>query len=329
MEVKPTYFPSVPRMFEKIYTLANANAEDPELLKKAVEIGLEVRQRQERGEPVPPDMQQAFDQAEEKLFVNVRNLFGGRIRQCVTGAAPIAGEILEFFYACGIPVMEGYGMTETSTVATVNTPEEHRFGSVGKPLPGVEVKIGDDGEVLIKGPNIFQGYYKNDEATAETLEAELAAHGRPGAARRRRLPLHHRPQEGHHHHRGRQEHHAGEPGERAQAEPLDLAGRGGRRPAAVPDRAGHARPRGGARVRRRARPRGRDAARVRGDARRGPEGRRRGQLARRAGRADQEVRDPRPRPVAGDRRADADAQGQAQRGQREVRRPRRPGVRRR
>jgi long-chain acyl-CoA synthetase len=172
MEVKPTYFPSVPRMFEKIYTLANANADDPEALKKAIQIGLEVRQRQETGESVPPDMQQAFDQAEEKLFVNVRNLFGGRIRQCVTGAAPIAREILEFFYACGVPVMEGYGMTETSTVATVNTPEEHRFGSVGKPLPGVEVKIADDGEVLIKGPNIFQEYYKNPDATAEAKEAE-------------------------------------------------------------------------------------------------------------------------------------------------------------
>ncbi len=170
MEVRPTYFPSVPRMFEKIYTLANANAEDPEQLKKAIEIGLEVRQRQERGDTVPPDMQQAFDQADEKLFQNVRNLFGGRIRQAVTGAAPIAQEILEFFYACGVPVMEGYGMTETSTVATVNTPEEHRFGSVGKPLPGVEVKIADDGEVLIKGPNIFQGYYKNEEATDEALE---------------------------------------------------------------------------------------------------------------------------------------------------------------
>jgi long-chain acyl-CoA synthetase len=172
MEVKPTYFPSVPRIFEKIYTLANANAEDPEQLKKAIQVGREVRERRQRGEQVPPEMQAAFDAAEEKLFVNVRNLFGGRIRQAVTGAAPIAHEILEFFYACGIPVMEGYGMTETSTVATVNTPEEHRFGSVGKALPGVEVKIAEDGEVLIKGPNIFQGYYKNEEATREALEGE-------------------------------------------------------------------------------------------------------------------------------------------------------------
>jgi long-chain acyl-CoA synthetase len=92
------------------------------------------------------------------------------MRHCVTGAAPIAQEILEFFYACGVPVMEGYGMTETSTVATVNTVEDFRFGSVGKPLPGVELKIADDGEVLVKGANIFQGYYKNEDATNEALD---------------------------------------------------------------------------------------------------------------------------------------------------------------
>src|SRR3954454_9453384 len=126
----------------------------------------------ERGEQVPPELQEAFDKADEALFQNVRNLFGGRVEQCVTGAAPIAPEILEFFYACGVPVMEGYGMTETSTSATVNRPHagEFRFGSVGKPQKNVEVKIADDGEVLIKGPNIFQGYYKNEKATKETLE---------------------------------------------------------------------------------------------------------------------------------------------------------------
>jgi long-chain acyl-CoA synthetase len=170
MEVKPTYFPSVPRIFEKIYTLATANAEDPEQLKQAVQLGLKVRLMQQKGEEVPAELQQAFDQADEKLYQNVRNLFGGRIQQAVTGAAPIAQEILEFFYACGVPVMEGYGMTETSTVATCNVPDDFRFGSVGKPLPGVELKIGEDGEILLKGPNIFQGYYKNEEATSETLE---------------------------------------------------------------------------------------------------------------------------------------------------------------
>src|SRR3954447_3044967 len=172
MELKPTYFPSVPRIFEKIYTMANTAAPDPELLRKAVEVGFKVRQMQERGEEVPAELQAHFDRAESELFQNVRNLFGGRIRQCVTGAAPIAKEILEFFYACGVPIFEGYGMTETSTVATVNSLEAFRFGSVGKPLQGVEVKIADDGEILLRGPNMMHGYYKNDEATKETLEAD-------------------------------------------------------------------------------------------------------------------------------------------------------------
>jgi long-chain acyl-CoA synthetase len=169
MEVKPTYFPSVPRIFEKIYTLARASTEDVAALDKAVELGTKVRMMRERGEDVPKELADAFEQADEKLFVNVRNLFGGRIRQCVTGAAPIAKEILEFFYACGVPIMEGYGMTETATAATGNTIESFRFGSVGKPFAGVEVKIADDGEVLLRGPNIFKEYYKNAEATSTTL----------------------------------------------------------------------------------------------------------------------------------------------------------------
>jgi long-chain acyl-CoA synthetase len=169
MEVKPTYFPSVPRIFEKIYTLARSSTEDLDALDKAVELGTKVRMLRERGEEVPADLDEAFQQADEKLFVNVRNLFGGRIRQCVTGAAPIAKEILEFFYACGVPIMEGYGMTETATAATGNTLEAFRFGSVGKPFAGVEVKIADDGEVLLRGPNIFKEYYKNADATSDTL----------------------------------------------------------------------------------------------------------------------------------------------------------------
>jgi long-chain acyl-CoA synthetase len=169
MEVKPTYFPSVPRMFEKIYSLAISNAPDKAQLDQAVKLGMKVRQMQQRGETVPPELQAAFDKADEVLFQNVRNLFGGRIKQAVTGAAPIAQEILEFFYACGVLVLEGWGMTETSTAATCNLPDDFRFGSVGKPFPGVQVKIADDGEILVKGPNIFRGYYKNEDATKETI----------------------------------------------------------------------------------------------------------------------------------------------------------------
>jgi long-chain acyl-CoA synthetase len=171
-QVNPSFFPSVPRMFEKIYTLATSNIPDQEGMRKAVEVGMKVRTMRDAGEEVPEELQAAFDKAEESLFKNVRGLFGTNIRECVTGAAPIAQEILEFFYACGVPVMEGYGMTETSTSATVNRPVPggFRFGSVGKAQQGVQVRIGDDGEVLIKGPNIFQGYYKNEDATKETLE---------------------------------------------------------------------------------------------------------------------------------------------------------------
>ncbi len=173
-QLSPTYFPSVPRMFEKIYTLATSSVEDQDQLRQAVALGVKARTMQLEGKEIPPELQAGFDQAEEKLFKNVRGLFGQHIRECVTGAAPIAPEILEFFFACGVPVMEGYGMTETSTSATVNRPEANgfRFGSVGKPMEGVEVRIADDGEVLIKGPNIFKGYYKNEDATAQALDGD-------------------------------------------------------------------------------------------------------------------------------------------------------------
>lgn len=166
-QVRPTVLPSVPRIFEKIYTLAvgSKSQEEQEKMLGAARLGVRVRELQERGEPVPAELQGPFDQAEEALYRNVRALFGGRVRSAVTGAAPIAKEILEFFYGCGVPVMEGYGMTETATGACVNTPSEHRFGSVGRPLPGVEARIADDGELLIRGGNVFQGYHRMEDAS--------------------------------------------------------------------------------------------------------------------------------------------------------------------
>jgi long-chain acyl-CoA synthetase len=168
MELKPTFFPSVPRIFEKIHTLATT-AGDPLELEQATRVGVAVRQARGRGEEVPAELQAAFERAEQGLYVNVRNLFGGRLRQAVTGAAPIASGILEFFYACGVSVMEGYGLTETASVASLNTLDAFRFGSVGRPLPGVQVQIADDGGILIKGPNIFKGYFRDTEATREAL----------------------------------------------------------------------------------------------------------------------------------------------------------------
>jgi len=163
-EVHPTNFPSVPRIFEKIYTLVTGNVE-PEKLKAAVALGIKVRELQLAGEPVPPELQEPFEQAEEELFSKVRGAFGGQLRQAVSGAAPIAKEILEFFFACGVPVFEGYGMTETATAATFQSLDGYKLGTVGRALPGVELRIADDGEVLIKGENVFAGYHKNADAS--------------------------------------------------------------------------------------------------------------------------------------------------------------------
>jgi long-chain acyl-CoA synthetase len=174
-ETSPTYLPSVPRIFEKLYTAAmklqeQAGEEDRARFRQAIELGIEVRRRRQHGETVSDDMQAAFDHADERLYGPVRALFGGEIRQAVTGAAPIAPEILEFFYACGVPVMEGWGMTETTAVGTVGTLDHFKFGTVGRPMPGVEAKIADvDGEILLRGPNIFREYWDNPEATTETL----------------------------------------------------------------------------------------------------------------------------------------------------------------
>jgi long-chain acyl-CoA synthetase len=175
MEVKPTYLPSVPRIFEKIYTLANAAIEakppeEREQAAQAIALGTKVRNLQARGEQVPDELMKPFEEADEQLFKNVRAIFGGNVRHAVTGAAPISKEILEFFWAAGVPVLEGYGMTETATAATVGTIEDHKFGTVGKPFPGVEIKIAQDGEVLIKGPNIFQGYHNNADASFGSVE---------------------------------------------------------------------------------------------------------------------------------------------------------------
>jgi long-chain acyl-CoA synthetase len=175
LEVKPTYLPSVPRVFEKIYTLAHGAIEaqppeEQERARKAIALGVKVRDMINRGEAVPEELKAPFEEADEQLFKNVRAIFGGNVRHATSGAAPIAKEILEFFWACGVPVLEGYGMTETATAATTSTVENHRFGTVGRALPGVELKIADDGEVLIKGPNIFHGYHNQASTSFGAVE---------------------------------------------------------------------------------------------------------------------------------------------------------------
>ncbi len=173
-EVKPHYFPSVPRIFEKIYTAATSKAEKSGGVQKlifdwAVGVGRRVRELERQGKSPWPPLRVQHEIADRLVLSHIRDLFGGRIIEAVTGAAPINPEILRFFDAAGVLVVEGWGMTETSTAATISTADEFKFGTIGKPFPGCEVKVADDGELLVRGPNVFKGYYKNEEATRETL----------------------------------------------------------------------------------------------------------------------------------------------------------------
>jgi long-chain acyl-CoA synthetase len=173
-ELQPTYFPSVPRIFEKIYTAATSGMEKEGGFKKAVfdwsiEIGKRMREV-ERSDRKPGFLlRRQYKFADERVLSKIRGLFGGKIRLAVSGAAPINPEILSFFDAAGVLVLEGWGMTETSTAATISSAEDFKVGTIGKPFPGCDVRIADDGEILVKGPNVFQGYYKNEEATREAI----------------------------------------------------------------------------------------------------------------------------------------------------------------
>jgi long-chain acyl-CoA synthetase len=172
--IRPTHLPSVPRIFEKIHTVATAKADaaggvKAKLFHWAVGVGREISRREDRGGRPGRVLKAQHALADKLVLHKIRDLFGGRLKLALTGAAPIDTAILEFFRAAGIWVLEGYGMTETCAVETLNTVEEHRFGTVGRPLPICDVRIADDGEVLMAGPNLFAGYYNDEAATKATL----------------------------------------------------------------------------------------------------------------------------------------------------------------
>jgi long-chain acyl-CoA synthetase len=173
-EVRPTHFPSVPRVFEKIHTAALAGMEEGPRAKRALvrwafATGRRTRELERAGRRPGVLLRAGERLADRLVLAKVRNLFGGELRLALTGAAPIAAEVLEFFDAAGIPVLEGYGMTESCAAATLNTEDARRFGTVGRPLPGTEVGVAPDGELLLAGPHVFAGYYRDADATRETL----------------------------------------------------------------------------------------------------------------------------------------------------------------
>ncbi|WP_143593097.1 AMP-dependent synthetase/ligase, partial [Streptomyces albireticuli] len=176
-EVRPTHLPSVPRLFEKVHAgvLSAAESRGPEARARfdaAIRTGLEVAELRARGAEPGGALLTAWREADENLFAPVRAAFGGRLRVAITGAAPIAPRAMEFLRACGIPVFEGYGMTESSGVITISHPGGLRPGTVGRPVDCCEVRIAEDGEVLARGPGIFAGYHGAPEATAGVLDPD-------------------------------------------------------------------------------------------------------------------------------------------------------------
>jgi len=175
LEIRPHIMVSVPRVFEKIYAKVMDTVLEGSALKKkiffwGVKVGKEFSQKKLDKKKISKWLELKRKIAHKIVFSKIISKTGGRVRFFVSGGAPLSKDIAEFFYGIGLVILEGYGLTETSPVIAVNTFEELRFGSVGKPIPGVEVKIADDGEILTRGPNLMKGYYKKEEETNEAIK---------------------------------------------------------------------------------------------------------------------------------------------------------------
>jgi long-chain acyl-CoA synthetase len=174
-EVKPTVMTGVPRLFERMYNKIRRNVENqPEKKQKifnwGISIGQEVADLKRAGENVSLALNVKHKLADKLVFSKLRNVTGGNLRFFISGGAALARELGIFFEAVGILILEGYGLTESSPVIAVNRENDYKFGSVGKPIPGVEVKIAKDGEILVSGPNVMIGYYMMKKETSEVIK---------------------------------------------------------------------------------------------------------------------------------------------------------------
>jgi long-subunit acyl-CoA synthetase (AMP-forming) len=178
-DARPTRWGAVPRVWEKLKAALEAGiAADPDEARRgavlgAIELGIRVVRTEQAGENVAADLLDAYGRAEEQVFAPMRAKLGlDRCTSYVTGAAPAPLEVFEFFAAIGIPICEVWGMSELTSVATINPPERIRYGTVGPALPGLEVRLAEDGEVLVRGPTVMTGYRNQPEKTAETIDAD-------------------------------------------------------------------------------------------------------------------------------------------------------------
>jgi long-chain acyl-CoA synthetase len=170
VEVRPTLLISVPRIYEKVYAKIQADvASAPPMKQKifnwAVNIGRQIAKMRSEQFPIPVTLLAKYQIADRLVFSKVRTKMGGRIRMTVSGGAPLAAELCEFFHACGVKILEGYGLTETTAAIAANFPGDYRFGTVGKPLGDSEFKIAPDGEILVRGSVVFKEYYRDAAAT--------------------------------------------------------------------------------------------------------------------------------------------------------------------
>jgi long-chain acyl-CoA synthetase len=190
--VRPTFMGAAPRIFEKAYSriLTMQAAEGglkERLFDQAFKVGLRVDRLRLEQRPVPFLLARQHQLFDRLVFAKVRARFGGRVRFFISGAAALNQEIGEWFHAAGILILEGYGMTESSAGSAVNHPDDYRFGSVGLALPGTELEVAEDGELMIRGPGVMEGYHNQPDQTAEALTedgwlhtgdiAEIDAHG--------------------------------------------------------------------------------------------------------------------------------------------------------
>ena len=303
--VRPTILPAVPRVYEKVHANALGEIERAGGAKRAIgrwalRIGSRASALRRSGRSVPAPLRVQLALADKLVFSKVRDRLGGRLRLGVSGAAPLSVEVLEFFHSLNMLVIEGYGLTETSSSLSVNDPDDYRFGTVGHAVEGCEVRLDSDGEILVRSDTIFDGYFKDPEATAAAFTedgwfrtgdvGELDADGWLKITDRKKDLII----------TAGGKNIAPQNLENAlEGVALRLAGTHHRRPPAVRDRPDH--PRSSGARRRRTRPAGARA----GD-------RRRRQPRPGACRADQALRDPAARLLAGRGRADADPEAAPQ-----------------
>ena len=175
--IRPTFMGAVPRIFEKVHgRITEMMAEDGGVKKRlfdwAVGIGLQVSRAKQAGHRVSPLLAAQYKLADRLVFSTIRQRFGGRLRFFISGSAALDRDVAQWCDAVGVVVLEGYGLTETSAASSLNRPQAYRFGTVGWTFPNTEVKIADDGEVLLKGPGVMSGYHDLPEATAEAIDAD-------------------------------------------------------------------------------------------------------------------------------------------------------------